>query len=363
MMKNRMEEIKQKVKGFCEDTQAISPIIATILVIGVAVAAGVALYFWFDTFQTGAQGQVENTSTSSMNIMVEKSLGNDVLKVSLPVSTFEYSSTMVDVDNDGKIYRPEASGNYSDYTLQKYGYVKYKNNWRDERFIQEIPVYIKNNGPTELTGVKVKYSKLASTLNFVLRIDRDNNYQLLDINGNPVHVMINNTGVYENNSISYYFNEPSYAMNYSNITDIITDDAYLPIESSMFKDNRTTSTKLYDVDGNSRYGIAYINGVKTGWNTASSFFASAYKKGLNDTNYDWAKENLHNPVYEVGTLKPGESKKIYTYYYLAYLVPSDCTTGDSFADCTIELPITVSTDQGPAQTVIAKLHLIDEDTT
>ncbi len=355
-----------KIKQFLENTEAISPIVATILVLAVAVAAGVAFYYWFGTFQTGAQAQVENSSTSSMNIMVEKSLGSDVLKVSLPVAVFEYKETNLDVDNDGLIYRPESSGNYSAYSS------KYKNNWRDERRIQEITIYIENKGPNELTGVNIKYTQLASTLDKLLRLDRDNNYQLLDINGEPVHVEFNQTGVQTNNSYSYYFSDPGYAMilpalDYSDPTN---NKAYLTINQSSFYDDRTTSTRFFDVDGNSRYAIAEIDGAKTGWNTGASFFTGKAEKkygvvywGLNDTIYDWCKENLHGPVYDVGTLKPGESKKIYTYYYLTYMKPEYCTTGDSFADCTIDLPIQVSTDQGASQTVTATMHLVDKDTT
>lgn len=353
------KNIDKKIKCFWKNTEAISPVVATILILAVAVAAGVALYFWFDTFQAGAQEQVGDSTASSMNVMVESSLGDDALKVALPVSLFEYRATNLDVDNDGKIYRPTYSGNYSDKTLQEYGYVKYSNNWRDERFIQEIPIYIENRGPNKMTGITVKYTQLASTLNYLLQIDRDNKNQLLDVDGNPIHVELNNTGVYDNSSISYYFNDPSYAMNYTSIG----SDAYLPIESSLFKDDRITATKFYDVDGSTRYAIADISGVKTGWNTAGSLFAGKKKGGLNATLYDWAKENLHTPSYEVGTLEPGESIKIYTYYYVAYLVPEYCTTGDSFADATVDLPIMVFCDQGISQTVIAQLHLIDKDTT
>ena len=353
MLKNKT------IKQFWKDTEAISPIIATILILAVAVAAGVGLYFWFDTFQASAQEQVGDSSAASMNIMMESSLGDELLKVVLPIKLFEYRAEGVDADNYDLLYRPTSSGNYSDYTLKKYGYVKYVNNWRDERFIQEIPIYIENRGPNTLTGVTIKYTQFASTLNYLLQIDRENNNQLLDVNGNPVHVELNDTGVHDNSSISYYFNEPSYAMNYSSVG----SDAYLPIESNLFTGDRITATKLYDVDGNTRYAIADIGGVKTGWNTAGSLFASKSYGGLNATLYGWAKEELHNPTYEVGTLEPGENKKIYTYYYVAYLKPEYCTTGDSFADATVDLPIMVSCDQGISQTVIAQLHLIDKDTT
>jgi flagellin-like protein len=363
-----MQKIPEKIKQFLENREAISPIVATILVLAVAVAAGVALYYWFGAFQTTAQSQVQNSSTASMNIMAEESLGNEVLKVSLPAGLFEYKSENVDEDNDGKISRPNSTGNYTIL------HSKYKNNWRDERFIQEIPVYIENRGPKDLTGVTIKYTQLASTLNYLLRIDRNNSNQLLDVNGNPVHMELNSTGNYTNSSVSYYFSEPSYAMNYADYSDSnYSDDsnnytAYLPIETSMFANNRVTSTKLYSEDGTTRYAIANVGGVKTGWNTASSFFAGSSNRGLNASMYDWAKESLHTPTYTVGTLKPGESKKIYTYYFLAYmqtapLTPNYCSSGTSFADCTINLPIQVSTDQGASQTVTATMHLVDKDTT
>jgi len=298
-----------------------------------------------------------------------------VLKVALPYTLFEYKSVNIDEENDGYIYRPcceaklgSSSGNYSKSPSAT---TIYQNNWRDERFIQEIPVYIENRGPKDLTGVTIKYTAPASTLNFFLKLDRNNSNQLLDINGQAVHQELNSTGNYTNSSISYYFSEPSIAMNYVDYSDASWSasgngsgyTAYLPIETSLFKDNRVSSTKLYSEDGVTTYAIATVGGVKTGWNTASSFFASSSSgRGLNASLYNWAKASLSTPTYKVGTLKPGQSMKVYTYYYLAYMQTSYCSSGTSFADCTINLPIQVSTDQGAVQTVTATMHLVDKDT-
>lgn len=59
----------KKIKPFWKDSEAISPIIATILVLAVAVAAGVGLYFWFDTFQASAQEQVGSSTDSQFDVL------------------------------------------------------------------------------------------------------------------------------------------------------------------------------------------------------------------------------------------------------------------------------------------------------
>ncbi|MBU4491903.1 MAG: hypothetical protein KKD69_05520, partial [Euryarchaeota archaeon] len=350
------KKIFKKIIPFWKDTEAISPVVATILVLAVAVAAGLGLYLWFNPFQANVQASVQNSSISSTNIMASKSMGSEVLMAVLPKSTFVYKSNL-DVDNDGKIYRPGTSGNYSLYDPA------YTNKWNDERFIQEIMIYIENRGPSQLTGVKIQYTEVPG-LHGLLRLDRNNNNQLLDVNGTAVHVMFDQTGVTVNQNYSYYFSESAGIMELVSGLDYTiaaNNKAYLPIKTDTFAHNRILSMNLYDVDGNSRNAIAKIDGIKTGWNTAVSFYTGTPGKnwGLNKTIYDWFKENVQTPTYEVGILKPGESKRIYTYYYIGSMNPTQCTKGDSFADCTLELPITVSSDQGATQALTAKLHIVD----
>ena len=348
----------KKIKPFWKNTEAISPIIATILVLSVAVAAGVGLYFWFDTFQAGAQEQVGATTTSSMNVMVESSLGDKVLKVALPVDTFTYESKWLDLDNDGKIAEPTKSGNYSVYNS------KYTKFWFDERWIQEIPIYIKNQGPSELTGVKIKYDVPTGLL---LRIDRNNNNQLLKVDRTPAKINFTADGP-KTADTTYYFDTTDYSVNISDIywdfSNIPGSTAYSPFEDWLGSSQSLLKVlKFYDENGNERYARAEINGAEHGWNTANSFFVGAgWYDGLNSTNIDWCKQNLQDPVYDVGTLKPGESKKVYTYYFTGnYLTPDDFDCS-SFADCTGKLSVTVSSDQGVSQTVTATFHLIDTDT-
>ncbi len=324
-------------KKIFENTEAISPIVATILLLAVAVAAGMGLYYWFGTFQSGAQEQVQNSSTASMNIMAEKSI---VLKVSLPKDTFVYkSATLLDADNDGIL----GIGNR---TILNPSYV---NSWRDERFIQEIPIYIKNQGPSELTGVKIKYEPTTNIR--YLRIDRNNGNQLLKLDGTPAKVNFTADGPIEKEKdITYYFNSNAYIVNYTDNT-----SAY---PSFVAKDGNNTLflNMFYNEDEQYTYARAEKGGTSLGWNTAATFGRST----LNLSNFEWFLANLQNPNYDVGTLKPGESKKVYTYFMVGDGFTPKQWNCSSFADCRVNLPVTVGTDQGVSQKVTVTLHLMDQ---
>ncbi|MBW2635911.1 MAG: hypothetical protein JRC86_00015 [Deltaproteobacteria bacterium] len=346
--------INKKIKPFWKDTEAISPIIATILVLAVAVAAGVGLYFWFDTFQEGAQAEVGNSTTSSMNIMIEESLGDELLKLVLPVTQFNFKSVLVDVDNDNKIYKPNSTGNYS-YKQEATGTKAskiYINSWYEERFIQEIATTVTNRGPRDLTNVKIKYTELPSSLNYCLHIDRDSDWQLLDVDGIPADMTFTTSGVVEGTGMHYYFGGTNAGINY-------TDHgvAYADQNGKSWGNDTLKIASIYDVDGNHKYAYA-DNGTTYGWNTAGTLFSNDLD--LNDTTYQWCKEHLHNSVYEVGDLKSGETKTVYTYFLAGYFTPK-YVEGDSFADCMVNLPIEVYCDQGLGGSVTAKIHMMDLD--
>ncbi|MFH1127471.1 MAG: archaellin/type IV pilin N-terminal domain-containing protein [archaeon] len=74
---NKKKTLK-KIIPFWEDTEAISPVVATILVLAVAVAAGLGLYLWFNPFQANVQAQIGTSSNSSVNLMADTTLGNNV---------------------------------------------------------------------------------------------------------------------------------------------------------------------------------------------------------------------------------------------------------------------------------------------
>lgn len=346
--------IDKKTKPFWKDTEAISPVIATILILAVAVAAGVGLYMWFDTFQEGAQAEVGNSTTASMNIMIEESLGDELLKLVLPVTQFNFKSILVDVDNDEKIYKPTSTGNYS-YKQEVTGGTLYTNSWYEERFIQEIATTVTNRGPRDLTNVKIKYTELPSSLNYCLHIDRDSDWQLLDVDGTPADMTFTTNGVVEGTSMHYYFGGSKPGINYTD-----HDVAYADQSTKSWGNNILKVASIYDVDGNHRYAYAdngtTDNGTTYGWNTAGTLFSS----NLNSTNYQWCKEHLHNSVYEVGDLKSGETKTVYTYFLAGYFTPK-YVEGDSFADCMVNLPIEVYCDQGLRGSVTAKIHMMDLD--
>lgn len=329
------KKIFKKIIPFWEDTEAISPVVATILVLAVAVASGLGLYLWFNPFQAGVQASVQNISASSVNLMAESTLGNNVLKVALPVSKFTRKSTLIDIDNDGRLYKPAAKGG-GNYSLAPSGTGTYINTWVEERFIQEIPVYIENRGPNPLTNVKVKYTELPSTLTYVLRFDRNNSYKLLKLDGKPAKVDFSTSGILNEDKTTayeYYFNGTKPAINYSDHF-----VAYAEQNSSTFKNDTLTVLKLYNVDGKTGYGYAMKNGIVEGWNTAGTLFAGSSGDGLNKTNYEWCKSKLQDPTYNVGTLNPGEKKTVYTYFFAAYILQSYCDSR-SFTDCRINLPI------------------------
>lgn len=346
---NRRKIIK-KIKPLWKDTEAISPVVATILILVVAVAAGVGLYFWFDTFQEGAQAEVGNSTTSSMNIMVEESLGDELLKLVLPVKQFNFKSVLVDVDNDEKIYKPPSSGNYS-YKQEATGGTIYTNSWYEERFIQEIATTVTNRGPRDLTNVKIKYTELPSSLDYCLHIDRDSDWQLLDVDGTPADMTFTTNGVVDGTGMHYYFGGTNAGINYTD-----PGVAYADQNGKSWGNNVLKVVSMYDVDGNHRYAYA-DNGTTYGWNTSGTLFTN----DLNATIYQWCKEHLHNPVYEVGDLKSGETKTVYTYFFAAYFTPT-YVEGDSFADCMVNLPIEVYCDQGLGGSVTAKIHMMDLDT-
>jgi len=344
------EKVVEKIKTFRDNRDAISPIIATILVLAVAVAAGVGLYFWFDTFQEDAQKQVGDSTTSSMNIMIEESLGDELLKLVLPVAQFNFKGTLVDVDNDDRIYKPTSSGNYSIKRIAE-GKTPYTNSWYEERFIQEIAATVTNRGPRDLTNVKLKYTDLpANGLTKCLHIDRDSDWQLLDVDGTPADVTFTVDGPVEGTGMHYYFGGLKPGIDYTdhNVT-------YADQSDKSWGDNILKVASIYDVDGNHRYAYA-DNGTTYGWNTAGTLISSS----LNSTNYQWCKEHLQNPVYEVGDLKSGETKTVYTYFFVGWLSP-DYVEGDSFADCMINLPIEVYCDQGLGGSVTAEIYMMDLD--
>ena len=146
----------KKMKSFWKDTEAISPIIATIMVLVVAVAAGAGLYFWFDTFQASAQEQVGSASDSQFNV-----LGSSTTPIIVTMDTtqnVQYASASYDKKDGYDDYGALAYAGYN-YDTYKTGIACNKSAtpvtvFKDERFVLEIPIELKANA--NLHNVKIK---------------------------------------------------------------------------------------------------------------------------------------------------------------------------------------------------------------
>jgi len=206
------EKVVEKIKTFRHNTDAISPIIATILVLAVAVAAGVGLYFWFDTFQEDAQKQVGTVSDSNLFTIANKA--GDAMVVTMETTqNVPYASAYHDYKKEpydhyitfpgykgSDTYAGVASSDATKYNtgtdrdegldLTKYQVVPIDTYmWEDERFVLEIPVQLKANA--NLHNVKIKvdldnreiiesgssWGKLGFCPNCI-HLDRSNGYAL-----------------------------------------------------------------------------------------------------------------------------------------------------------------------------------------
>jgi len=140
------KKIVDKIKHFWNDTEAISPIIATIMILVVAVAAGAMLYFWWDEFQEGAQEEVGASAMGSMKTM---SIGSAIVIMSSEIN--ENFKLYPDADNATEEL-VNNSENAGIWYAQNYTGVRFGPNglddlgYHDERFIVEIPVTISSNG-------------------------------------------------------------------------------------------------------------------------------------------------------------------------------------------------------------------------
>ncbi len=354
MLKNK------KIKSFWKDTEAISPIIATILVLD--VAAGVGLYFWFDTFQVSAQEQVGSSTDSQFDVL--RSSTTPMITTMETTIDVPYASAYHDYykHDDPYItftgYKPEKyqtgiSFNDSDASIC----------WvlEDERFMLEVPVQIKANA--NLHNVKVKvdidnreilegggsWGKLDFSP-YCIHLDRGNGYAL-QYYDSASSSWKEFKGELHPNSDAITFDDEKYIYKFDggkptlNLSDFITPTAAVDLshlgtaetddgiynetnlDAVTYPDRQTNLGRYYKDDsgvfmfngkiitaeGKERYArkVSAVDGAETPWLTASTFINS-----WGASNSDTQDAYLISNTYPIGDLKTGEVKTAYVYVYV-----------------------------------------------
>ena len=364
------KKIVDKIKHFWKDTEAISPVVATILILAVAVAAGVGLYFWFDTFQEGAQAEVEESTTGSMRSMA---IGSADIAINLLDEEFSFEG--MDATDDTSTDNKKGNGRISwpmNYTQGPVG-PNGKNNvsYKDERFIVEIPITVSSSAALEnvkiFAGVPSVVSEGESKLwaYHWLHLDRDKDYQLLKGDGTPFVGFISNstTEVNEdNNGYTYYFGRSGKAAGIDPINGIVNTTAGtvankglpVPDESALW------GPQISDTEGALMVMALYTNtasqdryfafaknstGSEFGWITCDyeKYGGDKYFNGIDKIN-----EMFHGNIYEVADeLTPNKAVTVNTYFMVSALVldkGQNTLEDDGMAE--IVLPFTITTDEG-----------------
>ena len=383
------EKIVDKIKHFWNDTEAISPIIATIMILVVAVAAGAMLYFWWDEFQKGAQEEVGKSATGNIRTM---SIGSAIVTMSSPIN--ENFKVYPDHDN---VTKGTENGNV--WYAKNYTDRRFKPNgmdgvgWHDERFIVEIPVTVSSS--TELTDVELKAGKIEVTdgalrMHTWLHLDKDNKYQLLNGDDTPFVGFINQneTQVFENatDGFTYYFGGKKHhgvLLNESHPTEVNFTEA-----TGAVRDIGTTHGIDESDIGPPRIGTT-PGAMGVIWLHNPDRSLVAFAKDQNDTEYGWMTcnyaagctgnpatssmkdqyflggeklERFHNPVYKVAdTLTPNEAQTVSTYFFVNIMSLSNYGTGEDEGATTINIPLTMTSKEGVSQTINVKFTVADED--
>ena len=368
------EKIVDKIKTFWNDTEAISPIIATIMVLVVAVAAGAGLYFWFDEFQEGAQAEVGDSATGSMRTMV---VGNAIILINPLDDNMEFTGADAtddtpddNVAGDGSIFyalKNPISGSTGPNGKDGLG-------WRDERFVVEIPITLSSSTDlNDVTMTALEPNVLTGTLRSGrwLHLNRDNEYQLLKGDGSAFVGYINDstTEVPEvANGYTYYFGGDSHlGLNVTHTSSVnastgtVKDDpyTYAQDESDIYYPliRRTAGSlcvmRLYTDNGDNKYAFAKNDSdAELGWIT-SNYSATVTTLDQYFTG-DKLKPIFENKVYEVADELPAnEAVTGYAYFMIDVLALDD----DGVAE--IELPFRVTTKEGVTETTTVTLVVKD----
>ena len=375
------EKIVDKIKHFWNDTGAISPIIATIMVLVVAVAAGAGLYFWFDNFQVSAQEEVGESATGNMRSMV---IGSADIAISMQDETFSFDET--DARSDTSTDNIKGNGRIS-YASD--GHDRRTNGqrdvaWTDERFIVEIPIMVSSSAALEnvkiFAGVPSVVSGGESKLYSYhwLHLDRDNDYQLLKGDDTPFVGFINDsaTDVYENNTdgYTYYFGRSGEAAGIDLIGGIASPETGTLADNSSTNDTDESQIGGWDISrtkGALQVMSLYTNtasqpryyafarnstGTDLGWITCNYSASDQYFDGTDKVN-KW----FHNNEYEVADqLTPNKAVTVNTYFMVSTLIldkDQDTLEDDGMAE--IVLPYTIITDEGLVEKTSVTLTIKD----
>ena len=391
------EKIVDKIKHFWNDTEAISPIIATIMVLVVAVAAGAGLYFWFDEFQEGAQEEVGDSATGSMRTM---SIGSAIVTMNSEINENFKLYPDEDSANEELLYNSENAGIWyaQNYTGARFGPNGLDGlGYHDERFILEIPVTISSS--TELTDVKLKAGKIEVTDGNLhghnwLHLDSDSDYRLLNGDDTRFVGFINKSTdqVYEDTTdgFTYYFGGKKHhgvllnrsnetMVNFVGLTGAVPDDP----NSIGYDESDISPPRIATVDGalgvirlytpDSSY-VAFAkdkNNTEYGWMTCNYAAGEAYAYpngpaiGSMEDQYFHGTEKLeqfHNPVYKVAdTLNPNEAQTVSTYLFVTIMSLSNYETGTDDGLTIVNIPLTMTSKEGVTQTINIKFTVLDED--
>ena len=364
------EKIAEKIKPFWKDTEAISPVVATILILAVAVAAGVGLYFWFDTFQEGAQAEVEESTTGSMRSMA---IGSADIAINLLDEEFSFEG--MDATDDTSTDNKKGNGRISWAQNFSPPSGPGKNGqrgdaWMDERFIVEIPITVSSSAALEnvklSAGVPSVVSGGESKLYAYhwLHLDRNNEYQLLKGDSTPFKGFINDSTdeVYEdNNGYTYYFGRSGLGCGIdlingtvSTATGTVANNTLIPGDQSKIWGAKISDTNgglmvmsLYtNTASQERYFAFAKNGSEElGWITCD------YTNGGRDKYFngiDKINGMFHGNTYEVADeLTPNKAVTVSTYFMVSTLMldkGQDTLEDDGMAE--IVLPYTITTDEG-----------------
>jgi len=384
------EKIVDKIKHFWNDTEAISPIIATIMILVVAVAAGAGLYFWFNAFQESAQDEVGDSASASVETMVFRSA---------------YITMTSEINENFKLYPDqdnvtEGTENGAIWYAQNYSGIRFEPNgkddlgWHDERFIVEIPITITSK--TELNDVKLKAGKIEITDGNLyghmwLHLDSESDYQLL--NGDDTQfvgfINENETQVFENTTdgLTYYFGGKKHhgvLLNESNATMVefvgkygaVPDDpSSAKYDESDISPPRIGTTpgamgviRLYTPDSSYAAFAKDQTGEEYGWMTCNYAAGGAVPPipatSMKDQYFHGGEklEQFHNPVYKVAdTLNPNEAQTVSTYFFVTIMSLSNYDTGKDEGLTTVNIPLTMTSKEGVSETMNVKFIVADKD--
>ena len=371
------ENIVDKIKHFWDDTEAISPIVATIMVLVVAVAAGAGLYFWFDEFQTGAQEEVGEASTGSMRSMV-------IGSADIQVRPFDEKPSLDGIDATGDTAIDNLKGNGQIARARNYSANKLGLNgiygvaWHDERIVVEIPITITSSA--ELEGVTLITEKPVvnkGTLKSYmwLHLDKDNDYQLLKKDDTVFKGFINDSEVkvYEDgaNGYTYYFGGKKHlgldivngirdnatGTLADNLTTTNVDESNLVPRTISSKDGALRVMQLFTREGFEYWAFAKNDtGSDLGWITCDHIQSGdTYFTGT-----DKIDDMFNSGTYEVAdTLVPNEAVTVYKYFMINGLLLDNYGTTNEDGSAEIELPFRIITKEGLTESGSITLTIMD----